>query len=294
MFFFHWRLAAVTLIIFIYQYFVSHNGMSKCNLRKNPWINAGQHVWLRAWSWHWGHEQERVWEACGFLVMNTHAHTRFRMWHAVWPWVYCLTPRSLSFPLCQAVLMVIPISWIRDQRIIIYINEILKRQSQSYWRMLELSWWMRNGCCPKVGNIGASGMVALPKPSISPGKGLLFTSIEAGLQAAKLRLELRSLDSKPCVLYSMWSQSLQLQWQSKVEHAWNRKRFCSKIPVWDLWILEGLGLEDHGTPWNSPLWPYTVCGEKMAEIPEEGSGAAAFALRCVILRWKPEYFMRFL
>lgn len=35
-------------------------------------------------------------------------------------------------------------------------------------------------------------------------------------------------------------------------------------------------------------------GKKMAEIPEEGLGAAAFALRCVILRWKLESFMRFL
>lgn len=32
-------------------------------------------------------------------------------------------------------------------------------------------------------------------------------------------------------------------------------------------------------------------GKKMAETPE---GAAAFALRCVILRWKSESFMRFL
>lgn len=115
---------------------------------------------------------------------------------------------------------------------------------------------------PKGGNTGASGMVALPKPSVLPGKGPLFTSNEAGLYAAKLRLGLISLDSKPCVLHRTWSQSLQLQWQSKVEHAWNRKRFGNKIPVWELWILEGLVLEDHGTPRNSLLWPYTVCGEE--------------------------------
>lgn len=59
---------------------------------------------------------------------------------------------------------------------------------------------MRNGGYPKGGNTGASGMVALPKPSVLPGKGPLFTSNEAGLYTAKLILELRSLDSKPCVL----------------------------------------------------------------------------------------------
>lgn len=155
--------------------------------------------------------------------------------------------------------MVIPISWTKDQRILIYINKIIKKTKRSYWHVLELSCWMRT---TKGGNSGASGMVALPKPSVLPGKGPLFTSNEAGLYAAKLRLELISLDSKPCVLHRTWSQSLQLQWQSKVEHAWNRKRFGNKIPVWELWILEGLVLEDHGTPRNSLLWPYTVCGEE--------------------------------
>lgn len=40
MFIFHCSLAAETLIMFIYQYFVSHNGMSKFDLRKSPWIKS--------------------------------------------------------------------------------------------------------------------------------------------------------------------------------------------------------------------------------------------------------------